>query len=221
MSTTNVESDFWERLADAFGTPEVGKIARKLGVPYQTVKNYSEGRLPSADILVSISDVTQVSIHWLLTGAGPGRVPTVEGRAVDHDAPRRLLNEAESLAERGFARGSALVVGVALDLALRQLLPVPGERTQSVQQLALREVTSLLLRNGLISAQDQRKLTFCSIIRERAAHSREEPTEESVRLMIVYGRRIIGRHAESATGPGAASQARGKSAKKPPTPVSR
>jgi transcriptional regulator with XRE-family HTH domain len=67
-------SDFQGRLKDACESEEPAEIARKLGIPYQTVKNYLGGRLPAADVLIRISDTTNVSIHWLLTGVGPKQV---------------------------------------------------------------------------------------------------------------------------------------------------
>ena len=37
---------------------------------YQSVRNYLKGRLPSAEVLITISNKTLCSIDWLLTGRG-------------------------------------------------------------------------------------------------------------------------------------------------------
>ena len=67
-------SGFPDRLREACGSDKPAQIAQKLGVPYQTIKNYLAGRLPAADVLVQIATSTNVSIHWLLTGEGPKNV---------------------------------------------------------------------------------------------------------------------------------------------------
>lgn len=63
-------SAFGERLKEAFETNKIGEIARKMDVSYQAAKNYIEGRIPDADKLKEISDSTNCSIHWLITGKG-------------------------------------------------------------------------------------------------------------------------------------------------------
>lgn len=45
-------------------------IARRLGLPHATVRNYFNGRLPAPDVLIKIGNETNVSLNWLLTGAG-------------------------------------------------------------------------------------------------------------------------------------------------------
>lgn len=45
-------------------------IARRLGLPHATVRNYFNGRLPAPDVLIKIGNETSVSLNWLLTGAG-------------------------------------------------------------------------------------------------------------------------------------------------------
>jgi hypothetical protein len=65
---TNLE--FASRFADVCGTAEAAKIQRLLNIPYQSAKNYLNGRLPQAQVLVMISERTGCSIDWLLTGRG-------------------------------------------------------------------------------------------------------------------------------------------------------
>ena len=61
---------FVRRLAQACGTSEPAKVQRLLNIPYQSAKNYLEGRIPHPDVLISISEKTLCSIDWLLTGRG-------------------------------------------------------------------------------------------------------------------------------------------------------
>lgn len=63
-------SEFVARFIEACGTSEPAKITRLLNIPYQTVKNYLDGRFPQSNILILISKRTSCSIDWLLTGRG-------------------------------------------------------------------------------------------------------------------------------------------------------
>jgi hypothetical protein len=45
-----------------------------LNISYQSAKNYLDGRLPSAEVLLKISERTSYSIDWLLTGTGPEKI---------------------------------------------------------------------------------------------------------------------------------------------------
>jgi hypothetical protein len=63
-------SDFVERFIEACGTDKPAAIADLLGMRYQSVRNYLKGRLPSAEVLITISNKTLYSIDWLLTGRG-------------------------------------------------------------------------------------------------------------------------------------------------------
>lgn len=67
--STNVK-DFSGRLAETLGTGEPAEISRRLGISYQAAKNYLEGRLPSAEVLIAIAEQTDYSLNWLLTGKG-------------------------------------------------------------------------------------------------------------------------------------------------------
>jgi len=61
---------FGERLRDAFNGAKNVEIAKQLGVSEAAVRNYLDGRIPSAELLVLISNRTKCSIHWLITGRG-------------------------------------------------------------------------------------------------------------------------------------------------------
>jgi hypothetical protein len=61
---------FRERFIEACGTSKPAKIQRLLNISYQAAKNYVGGRLPSTEVLLTISERTPYSIDWLLTGRG-------------------------------------------------------------------------------------------------------------------------------------------------------
>jgi SOS-response transcriptional repressor LexA len=62
---------FDQRLRQAFTNASISEIAAKLELSYHGARNYFEGRIPSAEKLKQISELTGYSIHWLLTGQGP------------------------------------------------------------------------------------------------------------------------------------------------------
>lgn len=61
---------FQERLQQAFGFATMAVIARRLGIPHATVRNYFKGRMPAPDVLIKIANETNVSLNWLLIGTG-------------------------------------------------------------------------------------------------------------------------------------------------------
>lgn len=63
-------ADFAVRFVEACGTTEAARIQRLLNISYQAAKNYLNGRLPDARVLLTIAERTPYSIHWLLTGKG-------------------------------------------------------------------------------------------------------------------------------------------------------
>lgn len=63
-------TEFTERLKLAFEFASMADIARKLGLPHATVRNYFQGRLPSPEVLIKIANQTNISLNWLLTGSG-------------------------------------------------------------------------------------------------------------------------------------------------------
>jgi len=61
---------FEDRLKQAFGFATMAAIARRLGIPHATVRNYVRGRMPAPDVLIKIANETNVSLNWLLIGSG-------------------------------------------------------------------------------------------------------------------------------------------------------
>jgi transcriptional regulator with XRE-family HTH domain len=65
-----MDQGFPQRLAAAFDNQTMAQIARRIGVPHATVRNYFQGRLPSPEVLIKIAAATQISLNWLLMGTG-------------------------------------------------------------------------------------------------------------------------------------------------------
>jgi len=64
-------NEFISRFKKAFEGATMAVIARRLGIPHATVRNYyQEGRLPAPEVLIKIAAVTGISLNWLLLGTG-------------------------------------------------------------------------------------------------------------------------------------------------------
>lgn len=68
--TYSENNNFVERLIEVCGTSKPAEMSRLLDVSYQAAKNYLLGRLPDSNVLLTISERTSYSIHWLVTGEG-------------------------------------------------------------------------------------------------------------------------------------------------------
>jgi transcriptional regulator with XRE-family HTH domain len=166
MSSTflNVKAGFARRLVEACGTSDVQEVAQKTGVPYHTVRKYLLAeRLPPAETLISISDATGVSIHWLLTGRNSKYVAQ-EGRP---EAAERTLAAGNELEQGGFIRDAIIIYALALDFALTDL--------------------------RIDHTDDMPMLDACAAIRDRAVHSLDPLPVEAARLMREYCNTIITR----------------------------
>jgi transcriptional regulator with XRE-family HTH domain len=95
--STNVK-DFPARLAEALDTDEPAEISRRLGISYQAAKNYLEGRLPSAEVLIAIAEQSDYSLNWLLTGKGGKKVAASDGENASPDA--QLTSELQLIVRR-------------------------------------------------------------------------------------------------------------------------
>lgn len=65
-----MDKEFSNRLSEAFGFATMAEIARRVGVPHATIRNYFQGRMPAPDVLIKIANETNVSLNWLLSGTG-------------------------------------------------------------------------------------------------------------------------------------------------------
>lgn len=107
--------EFVERLNLVFDHASMADVARRLGIPHATVRNYYQGRLPAPEVLIKIARETSVSLNWLLDGRGEmyaGDAPRLgigrflEGK-ITEIVDRRL-------AERGFCRAPEFDVSAAI-----------------------------------------------------------------------------------------------------------
>ena len=62
--------EFVQRLKHAFDGATMAVVAKRLGIPHATVRNYYNGRLPAPEVLIKIASTTGVSLNWLLLGRG-------------------------------------------------------------------------------------------------------------------------------------------------------
>lgn len=65
-----MNDEFILRLRKAFDNASMAVVARRLGIPHATVRNYYQGRLPAPEVLIKIATETGVSLNWLLIGTG-------------------------------------------------------------------------------------------------------------------------------------------------------
>jgi transcriptional regulator with XRE-family HTH domain len=76
VSTKTLQNDeprtFAQRLRIAFGHARDAEIARQLGYKSQSpIAKWFDGvSYPSVEVLLKITQLTKVSLHWLLTGEG-------------------------------------------------------------------------------------------------------------------------------------------------------
>ena len=93
---------FEDRLKQAFDFGTMAAIARRLGLPHATVRNYFRGRMPAPDVLIKIANETNVSLNWLLAGTGEMFLPNTQkpdlGKLFDQRI-EEIINE--KLAARG------------------------------------------------------------------------------------------------------------------------
>ena len=87
--------NFGERFLEAFENASITEIANRLDKTYQGVKNYTEGRIPSAEILLDVYHSTGCSLHWLLTGEGPKYAAFLGDGLLEAEDRHALLKIAE------------------------------------------------------------------------------------------------------------------------------
>ncbi|HQX55442.1 MAG TPA: helix-turn-helix domain-containing protein [Pyrinomonadaceae bacterium] len=94
-----MNDEFSKRLQRAFDYASMAEIARRIGVPHATVRNYFGGRLPAPKVLIKIANQTSVSLNWLLTGKGEMLV----GVAPKLDLGRIFEERINEIIDRRFA----------------------------------------------------------------------------------------------------------------------
>lgn len=95
------DKQFSERLAKVFDHATMAEIARRLGIPHATIRNYFGGRLPAPEVLIKMAQETNVSINWLLTGTGEMYAGEPKGLDIGKAIDARIIEIVErKLAER-------------------------------------------------------------------------------------------------------------------------
>ena len=100
-----MDATFPQRLSEAFEFATMAEIARRIGVPHATIRNYFQGRLPAPEVLIKIANETNVSLNWLLSGAGAMYLSGREPLNFDRFLERKI----EEILERKIAPPSAEV----------------------------------------------------------------------------------------------------------------
>ncbi|MGB7070473.1 MAG: helix-turn-helix domain-containing protein [Pyrinomonadaceae bacterium] len=95
-----MNEEFQNRLKQTFDFATMAEIARRLGIPHATVRNYFHGRLPAPEVLIKIAKETNISLNWLLSGVGD--MYASEQRPIDLE--RILETKVEEILDRRLAR---------------------------------------------------------------------------------------------------------------------
>ena len=95
---------FTDRLKMAFDNASMAEIARRIGVPHATIRNYFHGRMPAPEVLIKIAEHTGVSLNWLLAGLGPMYISSERKLDLDEIFEKRITDVVERLLnERGIS----------------------------------------------------------------------------------------------------------------------
>ncbi|NMY06650.1 DUF4145 domain-containing protein [Pseudomonas sp. WS 5059] len=90
------------------------------------------------------------------------------------------LEQAEELFDRGYATAAAVIAGVVLETALRDLCSING-----IEHGSINKMNDDLAKAGAYNANQKKQITSLSAIRNSAAHGKpEEFTNDQVRGMI-------------------------------------
>jgi SOS-response transcriptional repressor LexA len=101
---------FWTRLLSAFGTDNAAEIGRQIGLERQSLYKWRDGiNQPSLESLIAISQKTNRSLHWLLTGHGQEFMYRLPAVPLEND-------------ERKIVEDLAHTKGQTFDQTVRELL---------------------------------------------------------------------------------------------------
>jgi transcriptional regulator with XRE-family HTH domain len=129
------KSPFGTRLREAFKGASNTEIASKLGVKQSAITNYMAGRIPLPDTLLLIADLTQCSLHWLLTGEGEADLDPF--RFLDEPIGRIVQKLADD-SGRKFEETLREVINDGLVSRVKQLLLLyPNLRGKELEQMRM------------------------------------------------------------------------------------
>lgn len=100
------------------------------------------------------------------------------------------LEQAEELFDRGYATAAAVIAGVVLETALRDLCSISG-----IEHGSINKMNDDLAKAGRYNTNQKKQITSLSAIRNSAAHGKpEEFTKDQVRGMIDDVQRFLVAH---------------------------
>jgi len=100
------------------------------------------------------------------------------------------LEQAEELLGRGYATAAAVIAGVVLETALRDLCSING-----IEHGSINKMNDDLAKTGAYNANQKKQITSLSAIRNSAAHGKpEEFTKDQVKGMIDDVQRFLVAH---------------------------
>ena len=100
------------------------------------------------------------------------------------------LEQAEELLGRGYATAAAVIAGVVLETALRDLCSING-----IEHGSINKMNDDLAKTGAYNANQKKQITSLSALRNSAAHGKpEEFTKDQVKGMIDDVQRLLVAH---------------------------
>lgn len=66
----NIQSEFRDRVVEAYGTDKAVSISKSCDIPVSTLQSMLAGSLPRVDNLVALAAGAKVDVGWLATGEG-------------------------------------------------------------------------------------------------------------------------------------------------------
>ena len=105
------------------------RFARKLGISPSTYDYYESSRIPSAELLVKIAEITQVDLRWLLTGQAGG---AGDGIAPQHLTVRRAVKMLDNYPDAAKPLAAFLdILAATLAFPAKNAAPVGGADSAS------------------------------------------------------------------------------------------
>lgn len=116
MNVIKKYSEIGDRLKQLRGKLSQQEFAKKIEIPFRTYQRYEAGeRVPPSPLISTISEITQTTADWILTGKGWSFIPSTSLQAiqwikkqVDRSNIKRVVIITYSDNKFGFAKGFLL-----------------------------------------------------------------------------------------------------------------